>query len=59
MIKLSYRGALFGKQHIMMSEKRLDHCSRILRCGESRRPDARCQFKYKDNTDMQGEPTIW
>ncbi len=32
-----------------MSEKRRDNKNRILRNGESQRPDGRYQFKYNDN----------
>ena len=32
-----------------MSEKRRDNKNRVLRYGESQRPDGRYAFKYKDN----------
>ena len=32
-----------------MSEKRRDNKNRVLRYGESRRPDGRYAYKYKDN----------
>ncbi len=32
-----------------MSEKRRDNRGRVLRFGESQRPDGRYQFKYQDN----------
>ena len=32
-----------------MSEKRRDNRNRVLRFGESQRPDGRYQFKYQDN----------
>ena len=32
-----------------MSEKRRDSKNRVLRYGESQRPDGRYAFKYKDN----------
>ena len=32
-----------------MSEKRCDNRNRVLRYGESQRPDGRYQFKYQDN----------
>lgn len=32
-----------------MSEKRRDSRGRVLRFGESQRPDGRYQFKYQDN----------